>query len=248
MSEKKVTSYSTNEEFNFNKQWNNNYWNVSLVVNWVSCKVEEVLWLGNFIDHENLKKKHKELEEKYEELNEKHEEEKKISYFDKLTWVANRRKFDEHLEEEIERVKRTFDKFVLVVCDIDKFKVLNDTFGHSFWDIVLKKVAKIISKEIRALDFIARYWWEEFVLILPHTDISWWVKMAEKIRHIVSEFSTFEEESRKNIKTTLSFWVSEYKESDTPESLFIKSDKALYRAKESWRNKVCAYENKNQNS
>ena len=123
---------------------------------------------------------------------------------------------------------------MLVVWDIDFFKKVNDNYGHAAGDQVLKLVASILNKNMRETDFIARYGGEEFVSILPATDLKAAELVTDKLREIIAASNFhFREEA---VKVTVSAGFAEIKENEEGEALFVRADKALYKAKESGRN------------
>ncbi|MFT9487344.1 GGDEF domain-containing protein [Tepidibacillus decaturensis] len=105
-----------------------------------------------------------------------------LSVTDTLTNVYNRRYFVQKLEEEIERAKRADSKFSLIMLDIDRFKSINDRFGHNTGDLVLKRMAETIKNRIRRIDTLARWGGEEFVILLPETTVNKAAVLAEELR------------------------------------------------------------------
>jgi len=157
----------------------------------------------------------------------------KISVTDKLTNLYNRRKIDETLSFEIERAKRSNSSFSLILLDIDKFKDVNDTYGHKVGDSVLQEIARLLTLNVRKIDMLGRWGGEEFLIIDSEIHNEKSVVFAEKIRKII-EANTFADVG----KITCSFGVAHYREGDTETSLIVRTDKALYNAKESGRNCV----------
>ncbi len=156
---------------------------------------------------------------------------------DGLTGIYNRRHLDRRLSEEFERSRRYGRSFSLIVCDIDFFKKVNDTYGHNCGDFILKSVAEAIGSSIRKTDCFARFGGEEFCCLLPETDLESAMIVAEKFRCEVEGLDN--EFQGANVKVTISLGVSEQRESmPTPESLFVKADQALYRAKQTGRNRA----------
>lgn len=157
-----------------------------------------------------------------------------IASVDFLTQIYNRQKFDTFLEYEINKIKRYQDsEFSILLVDLDFFKYINDEYGHLKGDMVLKEVAKILTLCSRDTDIVARWGGEEFVMLLPHTDIKGALLVAQKFRATV-EGHKFED----NIKVTCSAGVSQFHNKDTKESLFKRADIALYKAKDLGRNRV----------
>lgn len=183
---------------------------------------------------EQLKNQVKVMEDEAEELKEQIEKERQQTLRDVLTGIPNRLAYDERLSTELANYRRNQDPFVLVVWDIDLFKKVNDNFGHAAGDQVLKLVASILNKNMREVDFIARYGGEEFVSILPSTDLKGAQLITDKLRElIVSSKFHFRDEA---VNITISSGFAEVKNNEEGENLFIRADKALYKAKENGRN------------
>ena len=152
---------------------------------------------------------------------------------DHLTKLYNRQYFNEKLNQEINKVRRYKSFFSFVIFDIDKFKSINDTYGHNSGDCVLEDLAKIVGKTLRDTDILARWGGEEFAILLPMTDSTAAVKYAERIREIVEEYKfTIPRQ------VSCSFGVTQYIEDEKPENLINRADEALYEAKENGRNRV----------
>ncbi|MDX1286051.1 MAG: diguanylate cyclase, partial [Draconibacterium sp.] len=183
---------------------------------------------------EQLKKQVKEMEKESEELKQQIEKEKQQTLRDVLTEIPNRLAYEERLELELANFRRNKNPFTLVVWDIDFFKKVNDVYGHAAGDQVLKLVASILNKNMRETDFIARYGGEEFVSLLPATDIKAAQLVTDKLRELIasSKFH-FRDEP---VKVTVSAGFAEVRENEDGEALFIRADKALYKAKENGRN------------
>jgi len=157
-----------------------------------------------------------------------------LAQTDRLTGIKNRLKLEEVLALEIKRSSRYMEnKFSLILFDIDRFKEVNDTYGHDVGDEVLKTVSELVGKNIRDSDIFGRWGGEEFLLILPNTDLEQAKKVAQKLRKITEKF-----EMPKNITITASFGVSEFKEGDNIDTVIKRADNRLYDAKRTGRNKV----------
>ena len=142
--------------------------------------------------------------------------------------------FDERITHEYRRWQRYNNKLTLCLIDIDKFKNVNDTYGHKAGDIVLRTVAgKCISK-IRSSDFFCRYGGEEFALILPESNLSAAITVAESLRESIERCSF--QYGDKTVPITISCGLAEFKGKDNLDSIFKRADKALYKAKDSGRN------------
>ena len=155
---------------------------------------------------------------------------------DELTGLWNRRYFFNIGEKECKRALRYKAKLSILMIDIDHFKEINDTFGHAAGDTVLKGVADIFIHGLRDVDFAARIGGEEFVILMPNTDIAGGMIVAERLRKNI-EMLNFNHEDE-TIKITISLGVAECLENDTIDNMLKKSDKALYEAKNSGRNCV----------
>ncbi len=158
---------------------------------------------------------------------------------DPLTGIPNRRCLTARLCEEWERSTRYGQTCSLMVCDLDHFKLINDKYGHLTGDMVLKKVAYMLHKSIRKCDFIGRYGGEEFVVLLPGTDEASALITAEKLRRAVDDAKFFFH--KEEVIVTVSIGVAQFAETDDCDTIFEKSDKALYVAKETGRNRVVRY-------
>jgi len=157
----------------------------------------------------------------------------KIASYDKLTSVYNRYMFEEILQKEVKRARRYGRPLSLVMVDVDYFKEINDRYGHQVGDLVLREIATTLQENVRDADIVSRWGGEEFVLILPNTNLEQAVSIAEKLRVIIEE-RRFEKGSR----LTCSFGVTAFHMDDTISTIFARIDKALYRAKEFERNNV----------
>jgi len=160
-----------------------------------------------------------------------------MAIIDNLTQIYNRHKLNEIIEKELERVKRYKIDNVIVMLDIDHFKIVNDTYGHDVGDIVLKFLSQTILHSIRKVDTFGRWGGEEFILVLSHVDIAQAVKKVELIRKKIEE-SLIDGK----YKITISMGVTQFKQDDTNTQLLKRVDDALYEAKESGRNKIVVKE------
>lgn len=156
-----------------------------------------------------------------------------LARVDSLTGALNRTAFEEILNREIKKAERYGGDLSLILFDIDNFKQINDTYGHLFGDQVLKRVASIVSENIRETDIFARWGGEEFMILLPNTGISKAVAVAEKLRRMIEAYRFGED-----LTVTVSFGVVSFTNGDDSVRLILKADKALYRAKEKGKNRV----------
>ncbi len=155
---------------------------------------------------------------------------------DVLTGLLNRRGFSERAEEEILRARRTRRGFALMIADIDKFKDVNDRYGHAAGDHVLREVADTLSSQLRDIDVIARWGGEEYVLLLPETGIEGAAVLAEKLRLLIERHRI--EFNQHNMHVTMTFGVAAYELSMTLDDCLALADQALYAGKTSGRNTV----------
>ncbi len=165
-----------------------------------------------------------------------------ISRTDGLTGLLNRRHLEERLEEQYEHAKRLREPFSVVMCDLDKFKSVNDTYGHQAGDAVLKQLADLLRNEAREIDHVGRYGGEEFMLILPGTVLDAGVTFAERVRQALQDHVfTFEGGT---LQRTGSFGVSAWPHPRIGgcDALVKAADDALYVAKETGRNKVVRFD------
>lgn len=165
------------------------------------------------------------------------EEQRRRASHDHLTGLPNRDAYQKKLEEELARLHRYGSPLALVVCDVDHFKSINDTYGHLAGDKVLQLIARSLRKNLRDVDFIARYGGEEFVILMPETNAEGALLAAEKLRQTV-EKSPFNFR-KERVPITLSFGISEFHSLESPDTVFERADKALYKAKHEGRNRSC---------
>lgn len=172
----------------------------------------------------------------------------RLSMFDMLTQVKNRRAFHQALDQEISRAARSDDPLSLLFIDLDFFKLVNDNHGHPTGDRVLKTVAQYIQGMLRVTDHVCRYGGEEFSLVLPHCGQQRAMEIAERIRQQVSEL-VIDNDDGATLSLTLSIGVScwlpsdeleqlQYRDGKLADSLIMCADKGVYRSKASGRNAV----------
>ena len=154
---------------------------------------------------------------------------------DKLTGLFNRNKFDEIYSKEIKRARRYNNDLSIIIFDIDDFKIINDMHGHSIGDEVLKYIAKILLINIREQDINIRWGGEEFLILLPQTNLLGAIAVANKIRTSI-EKQLFTD---KFLQITASFGVAQFtNEVDDGDTIIAKADNLLYEAKRTGKNKV----------
>jgi len=167
------------------------------------------------------------------------EELKLLASTDPMTQLYNRRYFTEMSESLLDLAKRNKTESAIIMLDIDKFKNVNDTYGHKVGDDVIISLSKTLQKLTRKSDIVSRWGGEEFVILLPNTNIDGALTIAQKIRVTVENLVL---EKNRELKFTVSLGVSMV---DTQNDLNIeasigRADEALYEAKESGRNRVCS--------
>ncbi|MEA3554074.1 MAG: GGDEF domain-containing protein, partial [Campylobacterota bacterium] len=177
-----------------------------------------------------------------QELNEAQEELKSQASRDYLTNLYNRRYFNDISEHFLNTAKRENKLFSVLMLDIDKFKIVNDTYGHLVGDEVIKALANLLVLNTRKNDVVSRFGGEEFAILLPFTDKSSALTIAEKLRKLV-ENESIKVDNTKTIKFTISIGINEINHIDD-ESItqaLDRADMALYEAKNMGRNRVVAY-------
>ncbi len=167
------------------------------------------------------------------EVKKKTEQLEKMALTDGLTGLSNHKHIFDLLEVEIDKVARYGNELSIIMLDLDKFKKMNDTYGHQFGDIILRKVSDIIKESIRTVDYAGRYGGEEFMIILPQTGLETARMVAERIRQRVSKIKA----NKPDFSCTTSGGVAQYNQE--PINEFVKrADNLLYFAKENGRNNI----------
>ena len=161
----------------------------------------------------------------------------KQARIDGLTALANRRHFEDQLAAERARVERFGGPLAVVIADLDDFKDVNDRFGHPAGDVVLREFARTLEDGIRDIDLAARWGGEEFVLLLPGTDLAGAARVAERIREALARRIILSAEGEA-IAVTASFGVAGYPGGAPADQLLPTADAALYEAKRGGKNRV----------
>lgn len=205
-------SLKTNDEFEYLAQ------NFNAMTDSLQKQNQTIVEYTNSLE-EKVKERTKELEE--------------LSMRDVLTGQYNRLKFNQELEKALYNTKRYDGIYSFVICDIDNFKSINDTYGHVVGDYALVTLSNIFSEHIRKTDIFARWGGEEFVILLSSADALQAEQFANGLREALAEhiFDEFE-------KLTCSFGVTQILESDTIECLVDRADKGLYFSKENGKDRV----------
>ncbi len=175
------------------------------------------------------------------EVNQAMEKMADMSVRDDLTGLFNRRYMNELLEREFSRAQRYGNDLSCLLIDMDFFKQINDSYGHIFGDFVLKRFAQHLAENVRESDFCFRYGGEEFLVLLPNTDIEGACNTGEKLRSAVEAYTFRDGETATN--ATISIGSVSFKEHRPQDvrSMLAFADKALYRAKAEGRNRIKAY-------
>ena len=163
---------------------------------------------------------------------------------DVVTMIGNRRFFDLALSQELERARRTGGGLCLALADLDRFKLVNDRFGHLVGDRLLRLFAEILTQNVRGQDRVARYGGEEFAILLPGTGIDEAAQAVQRIRKVLeSKQWTLETSGERVGRVTASFGVAKLRPNDTGADLLQRADTNLYEAKARGRNCVVAEDN-----
>lgn len=225
--------------FLFIEQYQEFIFSISTQLIW-SCVL-----LYTILVNERLKKTNHDLHQELKKHLHLYEEIKSMALSDGLTNIANRRSFDMFLKTELKRATALDHPVSLIILDLDKFKIYNDTFGHISGDKLLAQIGQILRQNIRPIDFPARYGGEEFSIILPESTLEDAIKIAENLRQIIERSCFPDTVGTFTAKITASFGIATYDPkilSVPPDSEKIISiaDKALYKAKHQGRNCVFA--------
>ena len=174
------------------------------------------------------------VEERTAELKEANATISRLAATDELTGLSNRRSFNDRFSAALSYARRHTCPLSLIMIDLDNFKTVNDTFGHSQGDHVLRAFADLLREMIRTEDLAARWGGEEFIIILTHTSIEAATALAERIR------VAFEQQSSRLISSLLSasFGVVQLQNGEDEDAIVRRADAALYRAKHEGRNRV----------
>ena len=161
--------------------------------------------------------------------------EKELSKFankDSLTNIYNRRKIEELCENELKRSERYNSNLSLIFFDLNDFKLINDFLGHHKGDDVLIKIANVVSNNIRSTDYFGRWGGDEFLIVLPHTDLLQTEKIIRTLENKISEINF---NLKENLKVSCSFGLCQYAPKDTLDSLLKKADESMYSIKNEYK-------------
>jgi diguanylate cyclase len=177
----------------------------------------------------------RELERESHSLHISLQEEQRLAMIDALTGIPNRAAYDDRIEQEFRRWKRFGRTVSILAWDIDRFKGINDAYGHKAGDRVLRVFGQQLAKHVRETDFVARYGGEEFVMLLVGSSPAEAHTVADKIRLEIAQLGFHFHD--KPVTVTASCGITNFIAEDTPDAAFDRADRALYQAKEAGRNR-----------
>lgn len=183
------------------------------------------------------------LRKKYQDrLRQNYHRSMELAVTDSLTGLYNRRYMTNHLHTLLHRARQEYKPVSILMLDIDFFKAVNDTHGHDIGDLVLKDFAGRVVVSVRGVDLASRYGGEEFVVVMPDTDLSMASGVAERLRRQVAEEVFKIEKDGLELNITCSVGVTVSKEMEDVDELLKRADEALYMAKREGRNRVVVTE------
>jgi diguanylate cyclase (GGDEF)-like protein len=177
-----------------------------------------------------------ELRQKVRILEEALRKERKKSGTDTLTRLPYRRAIDDFIKKQEAQYKRYGDDYSVVLFDIDHFKSVNDTYGHDAGDVVLSSFGKMLRRYSREVDFVGRWGGEEFLVVLPKTDLKGATRFADKLREVVAKSKFMYKGTR--IPITVSGGVADRRSAANMDEMLKRADENLYRAKANGRNRI----------
>jgi diguanylate cyclase len=167
---------------------------------------------------------------------------KETNLTDELTAVGNRKGYVQTINKERNSWLTSQNSLILILIDVDRFKGINDNFGHSIGDQVLKSLVQIIKNNVRSSDYISRYGGDEFIIILPETDLNKAIDITKKIRNVVNSLKFELRKKSKVLKITCSYGISNFTDkTHNTIDVFNNTDGALYQAKENGRNAIVVF-------
>jgi len=178
----------------------------------------------------------REYEREHKKLTDAYDSMKKMAYVDTMTNLLNRRAMYEILEKEMSLYRRGKAGFCIILADVDKFKAVNDTYGHDTGDFILKETARILGNCIRMEDRMSRWGGEEFLFFIPQSTLAEGISVAEKLRKTMEDHP-FQDETV-SLKVTMTFGVSACRDGLDLKSMIKEADEKLYQGKRSTRNCV----------
>jgi len=207
-------------------------------IDYITKPFQQIEVLTRINTHINLRRKEQELQKALDEVIRQQKLFKKLSITDDLTRLYNRRHLNTILSQEFQRSKRHNNDLSCLMLDLDHFKQVNDKYGHEFGDKVLRAFASILEEFIRSSDFAFRFGGEEFLLLLPETNIEGAVQVGEKIRLRMAQKKITERHILATVLVSVGVASVHCHHPATGNDLIAYADKALYTAKECGRNQV----------
>ncbi len=189
---------------------------------------------------EQLTERLRSVEGEVAQLHERIYEERRQATVDPLTGIPNRLAYNERITQEYARWRRYGNPLCLAVWDVDRFKRINDVYGHQAGDQVLRVIAKLLAGNTRASNLVVRYGGEEFATLLPETVLSDAARVADKLRETIARCDFHH--GGKPVSVTISCGVAQFRPGDDPDTVFRRADSALYRAKADGRNRCLSEE------
>ncbi|MEL6931421.1 MAG: diguanylate cyclase, partial [Cyanobacteria bacterium J06600_6] len=173
-----------------------------------------------------------------------YQNQKRIAFTDGLTKIANRRFFDHFIKQQWSKCQRNEQDLAVILCDVDFFKIYNDTYGHQEGDNCLQKVALVLNESVRGNDLAARYGGEEFVIVLPNSNTETANIVAKRIRAKLKAMQIPHPGSTVSQYVSISMGISSacHNKAISPQELIEMADKALYQAKKQGRDRAEIYE------
>jgi len=214
-------------------------WEFQNTVNqhWYQCRDQAIRWTDGRLVRIEIATDITDRKLAEEALGKAKQRAEALAHKDELTGLNNRRAFFEQGHRAFRRSERYNHPVSVIMIDIDHFKMINDNYGHTFGDKVLKKLAEPLQSAVRDIDIVARMGGEEFAIMLPETGLDEAANLAERLRTDIENISISAED--REIRVTASFGVVTCKEDDKNiETLLTKADDALYVAKKKGRNQV----------
>ncbi len=205
-------------------------------VDYITQPFNSVELLVRVRTHLELKRAREALQRAYQELKQAYQELNDAARTDVLTKLHNRFAMIEKIEYEIIRAQRNQQFFSLILADIDYFKSINDKYGHQFGDHVLLEVAQLLRTAVRQQDTVARWGGEEFIILLPETDLAGGITVAEKIRQRLNAFEGHH--LNQTYRVSMTFGVSQFEPGMAIDTCIQQADEALYCGKHQGRNCV----------
>ncbi len=182
-----------------------------------------------------LEQRIQQMEQQSTAMEQQMAEQRRLALVDILTQLPNRSAYEERIEYEFDRWQRYQRPLVLAVCDVDRFKLINDNFGHLAGDKVLRILARTLRARLRKTDFVARYGGEEFVVLMPETTLPDALAALETVRAAIAECPFHFRDQP--LQITLSAGLAAFAEGDNMDAVFERADRALYTAKENGRDR-----------